>query len=98
MRGRGFLLWRRFGALWALPAFAVQAVVKGANPVIRAGEAEFFADEILGVVEELAVQKPGKVFGRFWPHPCLGLAVVASQALVVLAPGAPAELFAKGEP
>jgi len=70
----------------------------GKKPTIRVGEVVFPADEVVGVVHDLAVREPGKVFARFWPYPCLGLAVLASEALVVLAASAPPELFAKGEP
>lgn len=98
MRGDAYLLFRRFGCLWALPAEHVTAIASGPTPEIRLSHATVPADEIVGVCAELQRVNPGHTLRAFWPYPCQGLGVFASQPTVVLMPDALPPLLCKGEP
>jgi hypothetical protein len=88
--GRGFLLLRRGGGVWGIANAAVEGLARrGADFRITAGGAALVADEILGVVEDLAVRPTAPVVRRFWPEAAAGLAVHGETPLVVVDPGRP---------
>lgn len=90
MSGRGFLLLRRAGGVWGIASAAVEALARrGADFRITAGGAALVADEILGVVEDLAVRPAAPVIRRFWPEAAAGVAVHGSTPLVVVDPVRP---------
>lgn len=93
-----YLVFRRLGSLWAVPAHHVTALVAGANPEVKVGDTSLQADTVVGVASELQVVAPGPVFSAFWPFACAGLALVNREPTVVLAPGAWPPLLVKGEP
>ncbi|MGQ9751995.1 MAG: hypothetical protein ACUVRE_05030 [Thermoanaerobaculaceae bacterium] len=94
---QAYLLWRALGATWAVPSSAGVTIVKGEKPEIHVGDAVFPADEVLGLAQELTVRQAGRVLRAFWPYPCLGLAVVDQQPLVVLPPSALSKVLFQGE-
>lgn len=87
---RGFLLLRRAGGVWGIANAAVEGLARrGAGFRITAAGIVLVADEILGVVEELAVRPTAPVVRRFWPDAAAGLAVHGELPLVVVDPGRP---------
>ncbi len=98
MSGGAYLLFRRFGCLWALPAKHVTAIFSGPKPEIHLSHATVPADEIVGVCAELQRVNPARTLGAFWPYPCQGLGVFAKEPMVVLLPDALPPLLCKGEP
>lgn len=94
---QAYLLWRAWGATWAVPSEAGVIIVKGAKPEIHVGDAVFPADEVLGLAQELKIHQAGRVLRAFWPYPCLGLAVVNQQPLVVFPPSALPKVLFQGE-
>lgn len=90
MSQRGYLLLRRNGGLWGIANGAVLGLARrdGSFEVTVAGCA-LVADEILGVVEELAVQPTAPAVRRFWPETSAGLAIHGQVPLVVVDPDRP---------
>jgi hypothetical protein len=87
---RGFLLLRRAGGVWGIANAAVEGLARrGADFRVTAGGASLVADEVLGVVEDLAVRPPAPVVRRFWPEAAAGLAVHGGLPLVVVDPDRP---------
>lgn len=98
MSSHAYLLWRAKGATWAVPSWEGVSIVKGEKPEIHVADAVFPADEVLGLARELTIRPAGSVLKAFWPYPCLGLAVVDQQPLVVLPPSALPKVLFQGEP
>lgn len=90
MTERGYLLLRRGGGLWGITNGAVLGLARknGGFEVTVAGFA-LMADEILGVVEKLAIQPAAPAVRRFWPEAAAGLAMHGQVPLVVVDPGRP---------
>lgn len=95
----GVLLLRRAGRLWGVEDRAVRRVSAeadagaGVRYAIATADGELVADEVLGVVETLAVRPAGDVFTRLWGRGARGLAVHDTAPLVVIDPAdPPAEL------
>jgi hypothetical protein len=87
---RGFLLLRRAGGVWGIANAAVEGLARrGTDFRITAGGTALVADEILGVVEDLAVRPAAPVVRRFWPETAAGMAVHGTLPLVVVDPGRP---------
>jgi hypothetical protein len=87
---RGFLLLRRGGGLWGIANAAVDGLAReGAEYRVATGEGALAADEILGVVDELAVRPVPAVVRRFWPEAPVGMAVHAAQPVVMVDPRHP---------
>jgi len=87
---RGFLLLRRAGGVWGIANSAVDGLARsGEGYRIATGDGALMADEILGVVEDLAVRPPAPVVRRFWSEPSAGLAVHGALPLVVVDPSRP---------
>jgi hypothetical protein len=86
----GFLVLRRGSALWGVANAAVSRLLRrGGGFRVTAAGGELSADEVLGVVGELAVRPPGRAVERFWPEAAAGLAVFSGRPLVVIDPGRP---------
>lgn len=98
MSGGTYLLFRRLGCLWALPAEHVTTIASGPTPEIHLSHARIPADEIVGVCQELPRVNPGRTLGAFWPYPYQGLGIFANQPTVVLLPDALPPLLCQGEP
>jgi hypothetical protein len=105
---RGYLLLRRDGGLWGIANSAVDGLARrGADfrIAISAGAGsdgsdagELWADEIVGVVEELRVWPVASVVNRFWPEAAAGLAVHGREPVVVVDPRRPpSALRSQGE-
>ncbi|MEA2559425.1 MAG: hypothetical protein QOH06_929 [Acidobacteriota bacterium] len=92
----GYLLLRRGGVLWGIDNAVVTGLTRrGASYRISLGEASLSADEVLCVVDDLAVQ-PAAALRRFWPGVgpgVTGLAVHGEQPLVIVDPLRPPELL-----
>ena len=87
---RGFLLLRRGGGVWGITNAAVEGLARGGEGYrIATRGGALAADEILGVVEDLAVHPTAPVMRRFWPEPSAGLAVHGEVPLVVVDPSRP---------
>lgn len=98
MSGEAYLVFRRFGCLWALPAQHVTVIAPGPTPEIHLGDATVTADEVVGVCQELTRTRPGRTLRAFWPYPCQGLGIFENQPTVVLSPDHVPPLLCKGEP
>jgi hypothetical protein len=93
--GKGYLLVRRDGALWGVENEAVESLTRGDGNgggggfLLGLGAAELCADEIVGVVAELAVWPLTGALCRFWPEAAGSLSVHADEPLVVVDPRRP---------
>jgi hypothetical protein len=95
--GKGYLLVRRGGALWGVENAAVESLTRGVGNgngngggfLLAVGTGELCADEIVGVVAELAVRPLTGALCRFWPEAAGGLSVHADEPLVVVDPRRP---------
>jgi hypothetical protein len=98
-QARGFLLLRRAGGVWGIPNSAVEGLSRqGDGYRVATGGGALAADEILGVVEDLAVRPTAPVVRRFWAEPTAGLAVHGEVPVVMVDPGRPpAALRLEGE-
>jgi len=94
------VLVRRGGMLWGVAHSAVHTVTRAEAPhgeyllaVGRSGEQELAADEVVGVVDGMAIHPAGGVMARFWSEPAGGLAVHGETPLVVVDPERPPSLL-----
>ncbi len=96
--GRGWLLLRGGGALWGVENAAVQGLARhgGVFRISLAGRM-LYADEVLGVVPDLAVRPVSRVLRRFWPEPAGGMAVHAEEPLMIVDPRVPPRALVEGE-
>ena len=101
---RGWLLLRGGGALWGVENAAVEGLARdiggnGGNGGFRISlkGRTLYADEVLGVVPDLAVRPVARVLRRFWPEPSGGLAVHAEMPLVIVDPRVPPRALVEGE-
>lgn len=86
----GYLLVRRDGVLWGVSNGAVEKLTRyGAQFRLAVGGAELGVDEVVGVVQELAVWPVAGALRRFWPDAAGGLAVHAQAPLVIVDPREP---------
>lgn len=90
MSPQGYLLLRRNGGLWGIANASILGLARknGSFEVTVAGFA-LVADEILGVVEDLAIQPAAPAVRRFWPEASAGVAMHGQVPLVVVDPGRP---------
>ena len=87
---RGVLVLRRGGGLWAIPNAQVEGLAReGAAYRVATGAGGLAADEILGVVADLAVRRVPAVIRRFWPEASMGMAVYGGQPVVMVDPRHP---------
>ena len=84
----------RGGGRWGLASDAVRSVVRQGNGLaITTESGPVRADAVLDLAARLNVRPPGAVVARFWPGPCLGMAIFDGAPVVVVNPGAlPPEL------
>jgi hypothetical protein len=86
----GFLLLRRAGGVWGIANAAVEGLrTRGDGYRISVAGKALGADEILGVVEHLAVRPATAVLRRFWTEAPAGLAVHERLPVVVVDPQCP---------
>jgi len=86
----GFLLLRRAGGVWGIANAAVSGLARqNGGYRIATGGGALAADEILGVVESLAVRPAALVMRRFWPEATAGLAVHGALPVVMVDPSRP---------
>lgn len=90
------VLLRRGGTLWGVAESAVRTVGRpqehGGGYLLRVGsggEQELAADEVVGVIDGVAVHAAGGVMSTFWSEPAGGLAVHGDTPLVVVDPERP---------
>jgi hypothetical protein len=83
--GEGYLLLRRAGGLWGVASREVERLARrdGGYRLEVAGRA-LAADEILGVVGDLAVRPLAPVVRRFWPEAADGWGVSGRLPVVVV--------------
>lgn len=98
MSESSYLIFRRFGLVWAMPAAGVAAIAGGPTPEIRVAGSTVAADEVVGVVEGLPLFFPGRTLTALWPYPIRALSVFAHQPVVVLQPERVPPILGKGEP
>jgi hypothetical protein len=102
---KGYLLVRRGGALWGVENAAVESLTRGGGIgsggrggfLLGLGAAELCADEIVGVVADLAVRPLTGALCRFWPEAAGSLAVHADEPLVVVDPRRPPRALWSGD-
>jgi hypothetical protein len=83
----GVLVLRRGGGLWGIPNAQVEGLARQAGGYrVTTGAGALAADEILGVVADLAVRRVPAVIRRFWPEASVGMAVHAGQPVVMVDP------------
>ncbi len=86
----GVLVLRRGGGLWGIPNAQVEGLARqGGEYRVTTGAGVLAADEILGVVAELAVRPVPAVIRRFWPEASVGMAVHGAQPVVMVDPRHP---------
>lgn len=98
MSANPYLVFRRFGLAWAIPTAEVAAVTAGTTVEIQVGASTVPVDEVVGVVENLPPLAPARTLAAFWPHPFLGLSVLAHEPVVVLRSENVPSILCKGEP
>ena len=90
---RGFLLLRRAGGVWGIANAAVEGLSAWGGgyriSLSSLSRSALAADEILGVVEHLAVRPSTAVLRRFWAEAPAGLAVYERLPVVVVDPRCP---------
>ncbi len=98
MTGRGgWLLLRRAGGVWGVPAVAVGGLGReGAGYRVEVGGGALAADDVLGVVDRLELRPLGAVVRAFWPEAAGDLAVHGCQPLVVVDPARPPAALRRG--
>jgi hypothetical protein len=84
--GERLLLLRSGGGLWGVDQAAVREVSRRERGycVRLAGEHDLHADDVVGVVEGVAVRPAGGTISRYWSEAAAGLAVHAATPLVVV--------------
>jgi hypothetical protein len=89
--GERLLLLRSGGGLWGVDQAAVREVARRERGycVRLAGEHDLHADDVVGVVEGVAVRPAGGAISRYWSEAAAGLAVHAATPLVVVDPERP---------
>jgi hypothetical protein len=86
------LIFHAQGGLWAVPSDAILRLERGPRMrgfgVVLTGpdSPRIFADEIHGMVTNLAVRPIPALVSRFWSGSGVGLSVVGERAVVVLDP------------
>jgi hypothetical protein len=92
---RGFLLLRRGGGLWGIANASVLGLARrdGGGFEVTVDAGALVADEILGVVAELAVRRAAPVVRRFWPEASAGVAMYEEVPLVVVDPDRPPQVL-----
>ena len=98
---RGFLLLRRAGGMWGIANADVASLTRrGESYGVGTAESTLRADEIVGVVDDLAVRPLAAAVRRFWPEASLGWAVHGALPVVLVDPQRPprALAWAEGEP
>jgi len=89
--GERLLLLRSAGGLWGVAQAAVREVARRERGyrVRLEGEHDLHADDVVGVVEGVAVRPAGGAISRYWSEAAAGLAVHAATPLVVVDPERP---------
>ncbi len=103
MSAERLVLVRRDGVLWGISQAAVVAVERSEEHrggyrlwVGSGGGQELAADEVVGVVDDVAIHPAGGVLSRFWSEPAGGLAVHGDTPLVVVDPESPPSFLRPG--
>lgn len=96
MSSTRLLLLRHEGVLWGVAQSAVSVVERpedhGGGYRLRVGGEggqELLADEVVGVIENVAIHPAGGVMATFWTEPAGGLALHGETPLVVVDPERP---------
>jgi len=77
------------GGRWGVANDEVRSLGRsGVGYVVGTGAGAIHADRVLEVAARLPVRPAGAVVGRYWPEPCLGVAVHQGVPVVVVNPGA----------
>lgn len=98
--GERLLLLRSAGGLWGVAQAAVREVARRERGyrVRLAGEHDLLADDVVGVVEGVAVRPAGGAISRYWSEAAAGLAVHAATPLVVVDPERPPRFLRAPDP
>ena len=82
-----YLMLRSNGCLWAIDGGTVTEIAQEGQGVrVTCGTDCLAADEVVGLSTQLRVRPPGYVLSRWWPHECLGTAVVSGVPVVAVDP------------
>ena len=93
----GYLLLRRSGGLFGVASAAVLGLSRqGAAYRVEVAGHGLFADEVVGVVEDLDVRPLAPLVRRYWPEAAGGWAVHAGSPVVVVDPCRPPRALAEG--
>jgi hypothetical protein len=88
--GSELVVLRRGSDLWGIARSAIRSYRHtGACVRVELDASLMCADQIVGLVERAEIHAAGVLLRRFWPHPCLGLALFADRPVVVVDPAAP---------
>lgn len=88
--GEGYLVLRRGGGFWGVASREVERLARrGGGYRLEVGGHALAADEILGVVGDLAVRPLAAVVRRFWPEASGGWGVSGRLPVVVVDPRRP---------
>ena len=79
----------RGGGRWCMAHSAVRSLTRQAGGyLIATGQGTVAADRVLEAAARLPVRPAGAVIGRYWPEPCLGMAVHEGVPVVVVSAAA----------
>jgi hypothetical protein len=88
--GSELVVLRRGGDLWGVARSAIRSFRHtGASVRVELDASLMCADQIVGLVPRAEIHAAGALLRRFWPQPCLGLALFADRPVVVVDPAAP---------
>lgn len=93
-----YLIFRRFGVFWAMPAAQVIAIAPGPTVEIKLASSTLAVDEVVGVADGLPLFAPGRTVTALWPFPFQAFSVFARHPVVVLQPEHVPPILCKGEP
>jgi hypothetical protein len=95
----GYLLLRRSGGLFGVASAAVLSLSRRGDCYrIEIAACGLFADEVVGVVDDLDVRPLSPLVRRYWPEPAGGWALHAGAPLVVVDPYRPPQTLRQGGP
>jgi hypothetical protein len=90
MTGRGWLVLRRAGCLWAVPAEELREVrPAGEGVTVVLAASRIVADEVLGLRRDLDVVTVGRATRGAVPVGCTGMALCDRGPLLVVDPAGP---------
>jgi hypothetical protein len=88
--GSELVVLRRGSDLWGVARSAIRSFRQTGTCVkVELDASLMCADQVMGLVPRAEIHAAGELLRRFWPQPCLGLALFADRPVVVVDPTAP---------